>query len=96
LSTSYDFTNAENKAYSDGINAPMKQMAPGLFACYSGDVNADGGIDLLDLMDAENNASEFSFGYDATDCNGDGASDLMDLLLIENNASQFIFMARPY
>ncbi len=96
LSTIYDFTDAVTKAYTDGVTAPMKQVGANQFACYSGDVNADGGIDLLDLMNTENDASEFQFGYYVTDCNGDGATDLLDLLMVENNASQFIFMARPY
>ena len=96
LSTNYDFTDAITKAYSDGYTAPMKQVGSNLYACYSGDVNADGGIDLLDLMNTENDASEFQAGYILTDCNGDGVTDLLDLLMVENNASQFIFIARPY
>ncbi len=93
---SYDFTTGADKAFSDGINPSMKQMPDGKFAFYSGDLNQDGSIDVLDMLPAENDASIFAFGYNQTDCTGDGVTDLSDMIHIENNAGQFIFYARPY
>ena len=92
---SYDFTSSMDKAYSDGYNSPMKQIANGKFALYSGDINQDGTADAIDLQIAENDAYNFSFGYNSSDCNGDGASDALDMQIIENNASLFLFMSRP-
>jgi hypothetical protein len=91
----YDFTSSTSSAYSDGVNAPMKSVSGGKFAMYAGDVNQDGTIDLFDLLDTENDASNFTGGYNASDVNGDATSDLFDLILIENNSTLFIFVANP-
>jgi hypothetical protein len=93
---SVDFSASLSAAYGDGINDPMANMGSGVYALYSGDVNQDGSIDLLDLISADVDASEFAFGYNATDCTGDGSSDLLDIIQIENNAGLFLFYARPY
>jgi acetyl esterase/lipase len=92
----YDFTTSQNKAFSDGINLPMKTMNDGKCAFYSGDINQDGGIDISDMQTAENDAANFQFGYYPSDCNGDMSSDISDMQIIENNNSLFIFSARPY
>ncbi len=92
----YDFTTGADKAYSDGINVPMKQLPDGKFAFYSGDVNQDGTIDASEMLPAENDASTFAFGYHETDSTGDGVTDLSDMVHIENNAGFLIFYARPY
>ena len=96
LNNTYNFSASQSAAYNNGINTPLKSVGNGRFAIYSGDVNQDGTIDLLDIQPTENNASLFQFGYDPTDVNGDGSTDLLDLLLIENNAGLFIYYARPY
>ena len=95
-SNQYDFSTSINAAFGDGMNAPMKQVATGVFAIYGGDVNQDGGIDLMDINIAENDASNFAYGYYPSDMNGDASSDLLDMNIIENNAGQFIFYVRPY
>ena len=92
---SYDFTSSLGSAYSDNINPPMKQVAGGKFALFSGDINQDGTADAIDLQITENDAYNFAFGYNFSDCNGDGASDALDMQIIENNASLFLFIARP-
>ena len=58
--------------------------------------NQDGSIDVLDMIDTEVDASNFSFGYNTTDCTGDGLTDLLDIIGVEVNASKFIYFARPY
>jgi hypothetical protein len=92
---SYNFTDSVSSAYDDGVNAPMKSVSGGKYALYAGDVNQDGTIDLFDLLDTENDASNFTSGYNASDVNGDATSDLFDLILIENNSTFFIFVAHP-
>jgi pectate lyase len=94
-STKYDFSTASTKAYSDGINTPMKIMTDGKYAFYSGDVNLDGSVDIFDLQITENDISNLLFGYNNSDCSGDGISDIFDMQIIENNTIFSIFKARP-
>ena len=93
--TQYDFTTNYNKAFGDGSNLPMKYMGSGVYAIYSGDINQDGGIDIFDLQQTENDASEFAFGYNSSDCQGDGGTDIFDLQMVENNGTLFLYYARP-
>ncbi len=87
----HNFTLAATQAY--GSN--QVEVAPNVFAFYSGDINQDENTDLLDLADVENDIDNFSFGYFATDINGDGNVDLLDIPLVENNINNFIFSAHP-
>ena len=96
LITNYDFTNDQNKAYGDGINPPMFQMNDGKFGIYSGDVNQDGAIDILDIQISQNDALSFEFGYNFSDVNGDMGTDISDMQIIENSIGLFIFYSRPY
>jgi len=65
------------------------------WAIYSGDINQDLNIDLLDLSQLEEDINNFGAGYISTDLNGDGNTDLLDNPLIEENISNFIFAVRP-
>lgn len=89
--TSYDFTTAANKAY--GSNQVLVDI--GKWGLYSGDLNADDNIDLLDLNLLENDVSIFASGYVNTDLNGDGNTDLLDTPMLEDNITNFIFTLRP-
>ena len=89
--TKYDFSNASNKAF--GSN--MKEVSTGVWASFSGDINQDENVDLLDLGLLENSINNFEFGYFATDLNGDGNVDLLDNPIIEENINQFIFSVHP-
>ncbi|MEN9340593.1 MAG: hypothetical protein RIQ62_1905 [Bacteroidota bacterium] len=71
---------------------PLDSMYYGL---YSGEINADDNIDLIDLMTVENDISMFAYGYLPTDINGDGNVDLLDSPLIESNVSNFIYAVYP-
>jgi hypothetical protein len=93
--TSYDFSTDSLSAYNDGIQASVQRIGNNRFALFSGDVNQDGTIDIMDLIESENKAAEFQFGYYQTDCNGDGATDLLDLQYMENNGDRFLFISRP-
>ncbi len=88
---SYDFTTAANKAY--GSN--MKEIETGVWAFYSGDLNHDENLDLLDISEVETDISNFQFGYFSTDLNGDGNVDLLDSPALEIDISNFIFSNHP-
>jgi hypothetical protein len=82
-------------AFWDGVNLPMAQVEPGVYALYSGDVNQDGTVDASDMNSIDNDASTFAFGYNITDLTGDGATDANDLNIVDNNTQLFLFAARP-
>jgi hypothetical protein len=92
--TYYNFSDPQN-CYSNGSNAPLKSLTGGGFGLYSGDINGDGGIDLMDLQAVENEASFFVNGYRLSDCDGNLYTDITDLQLAENNAVYFIYTAHP-
>jgi len=89
--TNYDFTTAANKAYGDN----QVEIENGIFAFYSGDLNQDENIDLLDLSILDTDINNFEFGYFATDINGDGNVDLLDGPNVEDNVNNFIFVSKP-
>jgi hypothetical protein len=82
-------------AFWDSFNLPMKQVEPGVWAIYSGDINQDGTIDGLDMNYVEIDANNFAFGYNSSDLNGDGATDGLDMNILETNSNLFLFVARP-
>ena len=73
--------SAQNNAYGDN----QKEVEPGVFAIYSGDVNQDGTIDISDQADLSNDLSNFAFGYVLTDLNGDSFVDIVDQSILDNN-----------
>jgi len=89
--TTYNFTTAANKAYGDNLI----EVEPGQWAMYSGDINGDRNLDLLDLSEIETDMDNFVFGYFATDINGDGNVDLLDITPVEDNINQFVFSNHP-
>jgi hypothetical protein len=91
----YDFSLFSN-TFTDGLNSAQKLMPDGNFAMYSGDVNQDGTIDILDQQSVDNAVTLFEFGYLLNDCNADGVEDVLDIQIVENNTSLFLFYARPY
>ncbi len=84
-SITYSF-DAPAKAYGNN----MKQLAPGIYGFYSGDVYRDGVVDANDLIQVDNSAAAFSLGYLVTDVNGDGKADQSDVNLVKTNAHLFI------
>jgi hypothetical protein len=93
--SSYDFSNSLSKAYSNGINPPMKLLSSGKYALFSGDIDQDGTINSNDLQQIENNSKSLQFGYLKNDVNGDGVIDIFDMQMVENNKILFINKARP-
>lgn len=94
--SSYDFSDAQSKAFSDGINPTMQNMGDDRYALYSGDINQDGTVDGQDMNDVDNNTALGVYGYYNSDVNGDGATDGLDMNVVDNNTRFGLFMARPY
>lgn len=90
ISTSCAFAQTNN-AYGDN----QKQVEPGVFAIYSGDINQDGIIDIFDQVILDNDIFNFSGGYISSDLNGDAVVDIFDQVILDNNISQFIGVISP-
>lgn len=90
-STTFDFTNAISKA--NGNN--MKEVQPGKFAFYVGDVNQDGFVDAFDVVPVVNDADSLLEGNLVTDLNGDGFVDTFDLPWVFNNNDNLIEVLKP-
>ncbi len=88
---SYDFTTASNKAYGNN----MSEVAPGVWAFFSGDINRDENIDLLDLQIVETGIYNYWYGYYSSDLTGDGNVDLLDTPDLETNLYGFSYSQHP-
>ncbi len=88
----YNFANDPSLTY--GSNVTQVDTDP-LYAFYSGDVNDDDAVDLVDVLLIYNDANIFLTGYIITDLNGDSAADLSDILIAFNNAGNFVSVVRP-
>jgi len=86
----YDFSVSAAKAFGNN----MKQVA-GDWALYSGELEPDENIDLLDFSLLENAITVFASGYVPADLNGDGNVDLLDEPMAEDNITAFIFSVHP-
>lgn len=80
-----------NQAFGDN----QAQVAPGVFAIYSGDVNQDGTIDGTDFLIIDTDIQNFGGGYIVTDLNGDGTVDGSDFLIVDANIQNFIGVVTP-
>lgn len=92
-STPVNYSFALNPGSAYGNNA--KQVEPGIWALYSGDLNRDENIDLLDASILEADINNFESGYRASDLNGDGNVDLLDSPVQEMNINDFIYAVHP-
>ncbi|MBK7964629.1 MAG: lamin tail domain-containing protein [Bacteroidetes bacterium] len=91
--TNYNFTTAASQAF--GSN--QVQVAPGIFAMYSGDLGPlqDEFIDILDQGVIDNDIFNFAGGYVYSDLNGDGFVDIVDQSIVDNNIFNFIGSIHP-
>lgn len=89
-SATYNFTTAITKAF--GNNMILKSNK---WCIYSGDINQNGSIDLTDVLDVFNTATNFITGNVVQDLTGDGVVDLTDLILVFNNAKSFVQVIQP-
>ncbi len=84
-------SQAQNNAYGDN----QKEVEPGVFAIYSGDINQDGFMDLIDQGILDNDLQNFTSGYVLSDLNGDSFVDLIDQGILDNNIFNFIGVISP-
>ena len=89
--TNYDFTTASNRAYGD----EMDSLAPGVWAFWSGDINQDENIDLIDYPILCLGINQGLCGYYASDLNGDGNVDLIDFAILERSICMGVFSFHP-
>lgn len=82
---------SQNNAYGDN----QKEIEPGVFAIYSGDINQDGFMDILDQSILDNDLQNFAFGYVVSDLNGDSFVDILDQAILDNNMFNFIGIISP-
>jgi hypothetical protein len=83
--------NAQNNAYGDN----QKEVEPGVFAIYSGDVNQDGLVDVSDQGIVDNDIFNFAVGYLNSDLNGDSVVDVSDQGILDNNVFNFVGVISP-
>jgi hypothetical protein len=67
----------------------------GRWALYSGDLNQDQNVDLLDMPILEDDIALYMFGYSATDLNGDGNTDLLDVIYLDIGIANYVFSYHP-
>ncbi|MEZ5045852.1 MAG: hypothetical protein R2831_02560 [Chitinophagaceae bacterium] len=89
--TQYNFSLSANQAFGNN----QKEVAPGVFALYTGDINQDGFVDIFDFLDWDVDNQNFSFGYLPTDLNGDGFVDIFDFLIWDPNNQAFVGVIMP-
>lgn len=87
----FDFTNASSNAYGNN----MTNVGNNAWALFTGDINNDGNVDMIDMAAYEVDVNNLAYGYYTSDANGDGNVDLLDAPILETNMSNFIFTVHP-
>jgi chitodextrinase len=87
----YDFRTAVNKAYGNN----MKLVKAGVYAFYSGDINQDGFVEILDFSPLFNDSDAAAEGNYATDLNGDGFVEILDFSILFNNSDGAVESKQP-
>ena len=82
---------AQNNAYGNN----QKEVETGVFAIYSGDINQDAFIDILDQSILDNDLQNFATGYVLSDLNGDSFVDIVDQSILDNNIFNFVGVISP-
>ena len=89
--TFYDFSNAIIKAFGSNL----RELEPGVFGFFIGDINQDESIDNSDSSDLFNDIENSNLGFLTTDLNGDGSVDNSDSDNFFNNISNSVFSNHP-
>ncbi|MEO8210429.1 MAG: hypothetical protein ABI840_07700 [bacterium] len=96
ISASALFFNFNAAGQSYGNNMVQVDDSPFMrFAIYSGDVNQDGIVNIVDNQLIDNDIYNFTRGYVRTDLNGDNIVDLADASIVYNNAFNFVIKVTP-
>ncbi len=86
----YDFTSSAAQAFGNNLTLKL-----GKYCIFSGDVNQDGNVDVIDLSLVDNDVFNFASGYISTDLNGDNNTDAIDISITDNNAFNFVAKITP-
>jgi hypothetical protein len=89
---SYDFSTSASQAYEDN----MREIEPGVFAFYQGDINQDTAIDNSDYDQLFPDIENSNFGVLPTDLNGDGAVDNSDTDNMPFNVENSVYAHYPF
>ena len=92
--THYDFTTAANKAFGSNL----KEVSPGVFAIYAGDIDQNWIVDIFDLSDVFDmmNDPNAPVGYINEDLNGDSIVSIFDLALVFDNMNLGVGTINPF
>ena len=66
------------------------------YVIYTGDVNQDKSVGVLDMTAVDNKSKSFATGYLVEDINGDGSVGVLDMTIIDNNSKLFVSSHLPY
>jgi hypothetical protein len=88
---SYDFTTTSSRAYHNN----QKEVEPGVWALFNGDVTQDGICNGLDFNLLEADVRTIATGYKTTDVNGDGIVNGLDFNLVEGNVRLIVGVKKP-
>ncbi|MBL7766859.1 MAG: hypothetical protein JNJ58_12235 [Chitinophagaceae bacterium] len=80
--SNYDFSTSATQAFGDN----QVQVAPGIFAFYSGDIDQSGGVDGDDFNLLDPDIQVGNGGYLSTDLDGSGGVDGDDFNIFDPNA----------
>lgn len=87
---SYDFTTSDSNAYGNNLI-----LVGNKYSIYSGDINQDGLIDVVDIVNIYNDLTFGNSGYLPTDVNGDRLVDVSDLIITYNNSVNVVGVITP-
>jgi hypothetical protein len=84
--STYIFSDAISKAYGNN----MHPTGDGKFALFSGDVDQNQTIEVIDMNRIQSSSQANFSGYVPEDLNGDGMVESTDYSLFENNMNIFV------
>jgi hypothetical protein len=85
----YDFSVVSSAAYGDN----QQQVAPGVWAIYSGDITDDENVDGMDYVIMT--LYMFTSGCDKYDLDGNGIVGLADIVIVFNNMQVGTYVVSP-
>lgn len=87
----YNFTQSAAQAFGNN----QVEVEYGVWAIYTGDLNADGNIDINDYVLWESDYNNLASGNISTDLNGDGNVDIADYPIWETNYNNLVSVIMP-
>jgi hypothetical protein len=85
----YNFTTSNDQSFGNN----MKSIE-GVYTLFGGDINQDGAIDAIDLIQIDNASKSFETGYLPADVDGNGQVNADDMIIIINT-TKFINVCKP-